>query len=231
VYRKPHTRPQPATAFTGGVTYSRAARATPRRIRIRRLRATVLVAVIAATGALLGHRSLESTSPMPPPSATSAPIDLRGGALGEADGAVPAGTTVFDDDVPGVAKLEPALLAALRRAAADAADAGAGFVVDSGWRSAAYQERLLREAVSKYGSQAEAARWVATPERSAHVSGDAVDVGPSAATAWLSEHGARYGLCRVYANEPWHFELRPEAAGRGCPPMYADPTDDPRLQP
>ena len=46
----------------------------------------------------------------------------------------------------------------------------------------------------------------------------------------VSEHGAEYGLCRVYGNEPWHFELRPEAAARGCPPTYADPTHDPRMQ-
>ena len=32
----------------------------------------------------------------------------------------------------------------------------------------------------------EAARWVATPNTSAHVSGDAVDIGPSGAAAWLS---------------------------------------------
>ena len=139
----------------------------------------------------------------------------------------PTGTTVFDDDVPGVAKLDPALLGALRQAATDA---GVDFVVDSGWRSRAYQEKLLRQAVSKYGSEAEAARWVATPNTSAHVSGDAVDLGSSGA-AWLSEHGAAYGLCRIYGNEPWHYELRPDAAARGCPAMYADPTHDPRMQP
>src|SRR3712207_7728888 len=37
------------------------------------------------------------------------------GALGEADGAVPDGVTVFDDEIPGVAKLDPDLLGALRR--------------------------------------------------------------------------------------------------------------------
>ena len=99
----------------------------------------------------------------------------------------------------------------------DAADDGVEFVVDSGWRSPAYQEQLLREAVSKYGSEAEAARWVATPNTSAHVSGDAVDIGPSGAAAWLSEHGAAYGLCQIYGNEPWHYELRPEAVDHGCP--------------
>ena len=141
---------------------------------------------------------------------------------------MPAGTTVFDDEIPGVAKLDPALLGALRRAATDAADDGVQFYVDSGWRSPEYQERLLREAISKYGSEAEATRWVATPKTSAHVKGDAVDIGPSGAAAWLSEHGAAYGLCQIYANEPWHYELRPEAGDHGCPAMYADPTHDPR---
>jgi zinc D-Ala-D-Ala carboxypeptidase len=154
----------------------------------------------------------------------------HGGALGEADGAVPDGTTVFDDELPGVAKLDSSLLGALRQAATDAAGDGVEFVVDSGWRSAEYQEQLLREAISKYGSEEAATRWVATPETSAHVKGDAVDIGPSGAAAWLSEHGAAYGLCQVYGNEPWHYELRPEAIDHGCPPVYADPTQDPRMQ-
>lgn len=148
----------------------------------------------------------------------------------EATGAVPDGTTVFDDDIPAVAKLDPDLLAALRRAATDAADAGITFYVNSGWRSPAYQEQLLREAVARYGSAAEAARWVATPDTSAHVMGKAVDIGRADATRWLSEHGARYGLCQIYRNEPWHYELRPEAVAHGCPPMYADPSHDPRMQ-
>ena len=71
---------------------------------------------------------------------------------------------------------------------------------------------------------------MATPNTSAHVSGDAVDIGPLDATAWLSEHGAEYALCQIYGNEPWHYELRPEAIEHGCPRMYADPTHDPRMQ-
>jgi hypothetical protein len=154
----------------------------------------------------------------------------RRGPLGEADGAVPDGTTVFDDEVPGVANLDPDLLRALRMAASVAADDGIAFFVDSGWRSAAYQARLFSEAVAKYGSAEEAARWVAGPTTSAHVSGDAVDIGHAAATAWLSEHGAVYGLCQIYGNEPWHYELRHTAIHHGCPPTYADASDDPRLQ-
>ena len=148
----------------------------------------------------------------------------------EADGAVPDGVTVFADEYPGVANLDPELLQALREAATDAADDGIEFTVNSGWRSPQYQNQLLREAVSKYGSAAEAARWVSTAETSAHVSGDAVDIGHVAARAWLSEHGAEYGLCQVYRNEPWHYELRPEAIDHGCPSLYADPTQDPRMQ-
>jgi hypothetical protein len=152
-------------------------------------------------------------------------------APGVAAGAVPDGVTVFDDDLPAVANLDPDILGALRQAAPDAAGDGVTFSVNSGWRSPEYQDQLLREAVSAYGSEAEAARWVATADTSAHVSGAAIDIGPVDATAWLSDHGAGYGLCQIYVNEPWHFELRPEAIDDGCPPMYADPTRDPRMQP
>ena len=196
--------------------------------RPARIRLAGLLLVIAAVAAL-SQQWPASTS-----STAASPIDvLRGerpSSRGEAGGAVPEGTTVFDDQIPGVAKLDADLLSALRRAATDAAAGGVRLSVDSGWRSPAYQERLLREAVSKYGSEEAATRWVATPETSEHVKGDAIDVGPSGA-AWLSAHGAGYGLCQIYGNEPWHYELRPEARERGCPPVYADPTHDPRMQP
>jgi hypothetical protein len=197
-----------------------------------------VLAVLAAIAAL-GQQLLTSSSstaappthvvPSELPRPTGGPRRGRQGALGEADGAVPGRTTVFDDGIPAVANLDPALLAALRRAARDAAAYGVDLIVESGWRSPAYQERLHLEAVSKYGSEDEAARWVATPETSAHVSGDAVDIGRTGAE-WLSEHGTAYGLCRIYGNEPWHYELRPEAFERGCPPTYADAAHDPRMQ-
>jgi zinc D-Ala-D-Ala carboxypeptidase len=230
------------------VTYREPARTTTRPIRIRRIRVAVLLVVLGAIAGALGSQLLASSSPTatsPTDVPRSEHRDLRSehrgalgapgalgerGALGEADGAVPDGTTVFDDEIPGVANLDSDLLGALRRAATDAAGDGIEFDVDSGWRSPEYQERLLREAILKYGSEEEAARWVATAETSPHVSGDAVDVGPSDATAWLSEHGAEYGLCQIYGNEPWHYELRTEAIDHGCPAMYADPTHDPRMQ-
>ena len=191
------------------------------------IRVAGLLLAVAVLAAALGDRSSSSSTASPYRAAP--PRDERGGPFGEANGAVPDGTTVLADDVPGVANLDPDLLGALRRAATAAGDDGVELEVDSGWRSPAYQERLLREAIAEHGSEAAAARWVATPETSAHVQGDAVDVGPSAA-AWLSAHGAAHGLCQVYGNEPWHYELRPEAAGGGCPALYADPTQDPRLR-
>ncbi|MEU9171204.1 M15 family metallopeptidase [Streptomyces sp. NPDC048420] len=185
--------------------------------RIHYLLAVGLVAVLAAIVVTLGPQVLKSAS---------APATLNSLPLGKADGVVPEGVTVFDDDFPAVAGLDQDLLEALREAATDA---GVEFHVNSGWRSPAYQNQLLREAVAKYGSAQEAARWVATATTSPHVSGDAVDLGPSAATAWLSDHGAEYGLCPIYRNEPWHYELRPAAIAHGCPRMYADPTQDPRM--
>jgi hypothetical protein len=152
------------------------------------------------------------------------------GAVTEDDGALPAGVTVFDDEYPGVTNLDPDLLHALRTAATDAADDGIDFYVNSGWRSPHYQDVLLHEARIEYGSDAEAARWVATAGTSPHVSGEAVDIGSADATAWLSRHGSEYGLCQIYRNEPWHYELRPHAIDLGCPREYADPTHDPRMQ-
>lgn len=228
-----------------------------RRRRGRRPRLVGLLIAAAAITPSVGCQLTTSstpTSPSPPAPTVPTPIDVPGvdrsralglvaaqvpaappirerDASGRAAGAVPDGTTVFDGDVPGVANLDPSLLDALRRAATDAADDGIGFSVRSGWRSVGYQRQLLDEAISTYGSEKAAARWVATPDRSAHVSGDAVDLGPSAARTWLSAHGAGYGLCQVYDNEPWHFELRPEAVDTGCPATYADASHDPRLQP
>src|SRR4051794_6568862 len=103
-------------------------------MRVRRLGVAGLVVVIAGIAVVLGYQLPASSS-----STAASPIEVprseHGGALGEADGAVPDGTTVFDDEIPGVANLDPDLLGALRRASTDAAHDGVEFLVDSGWRS------------------------------------------------------------------------------------------------
>jgi hypothetical protein len=206
----------------------------------RRRTGSALVAVVSALlTALVIWQLVASSTPASPVDTTpavapaqarpDAPPGERHHALG-ASGRVPDGTTVFDDHLPAVGNLDPALLGALRAAAREAAGDGVRFSVNSGWRSAGYQQQLLDAAVTEYGSVEEARRWVATPQTSPHVSGDAVDIGPDDATAWLSEHGAAYGLCQIYVNEPWHYELRTEALDGGCPAGYADASQDPRMQ-
>ena len=203
----------------------------------RRNRWLLVVGLIVVTTVItmaLASRMPKSASSPPESLIDTPPGDdqraERKGARGEADGALPDGVTVFDDEYPAVAKLNLDLLGALREAARDAAGDIVKLYINSGWRSPERQNQLLREAVSKYGSVKEAARWVATAATSPHRSGDAVDIGRSDATAWLSEHGAQYGLCQIYRNEPWHYELRTNAIKHGCPRMYANPTQDPRMQ-
>ncbi len=188
--------------------------------------ALALVAVLAVGCATTPDPSsgllptLVPEGPPRPPSGTS---------RGFADGMLPAGATVYDDH-PGVIRVDRRLLEELRAATADASAQGVGIVVNSGWRSRAYQSLLFEEAVADHGSEAAAAVWVARPGTSVHEAGAAVDLGPDSAVDWLAQHGADYGLCQVYDNEPWHFELDPDADERGCPPRYDDPSDDPRLQ-
>jgi hypothetical protein len=184
-----------------------------------------------ATSASGGSSSSRPAGPSAHP-AHDAPAQQASQHAPDGEGESDAGyVSVFDDHAATVAHLDPALHTALLRAATDAKKAGISFVVDSGWRSAADQEQLLQDAVKQYGSLRAAEKWVATPETSEHVKGDAVDLGPVAARTWLAAHGAAYGLCQIYANESWHYELRPAAVTGGCPAMYADPSHDPRLQP
>lgn len=93
--------------------------------------------------------------------------------------------------------------------------------ITSGWRSPAFQQQLLDDAIATYGSVTAARQYVQTPERSHHVLGHAVDIGGVGADQWLIANGARFGLCQIYANELWHFELATDAAGN-CPPLLAN---------
>ncbi|MGZ0148926.1 M15 family metallopeptidase [Kribbella sp. WER1] len=113
--------------------------------------------------------------------------------------------------------LSPKLEARLKKAFAAAEAAGVPIRINSGKRSASKQQRLLNEAIEKYGSYKAATRWVLPPKYSAHVLGKAVDIAPAAAMTWLDKNGWRYGICRRYDNEPWHFEAI-TTPGTKCPP-------------
>jgi D-alanyl-D-alanine carboxypeptidase len=122
---------------------------------------------------------------------------------------------------PGTAGLTPQLAIAYTVARSDAQRAGVGMHITSGKRSWAEQTRMWRDGVRRYGSAAEASRWVLPPSRSTHVTGRAIDVGARRGAAWLERYGFRYGLCRTFDNEWWHFELTTMPGAR-CGPRVPD---------
>lgn len=179
----------------------------------------------AAIAALAALALLSACSPSLPgsaapgdPTPSGRPTAAPSGPIGAADGAVAEGVPVTTD-TPAITNLSPALRQALQGAARAAkAERDIDVLVTSGWRTARYQQSLFDDAVRRYGSTAEAERVVAGTT-SEHVAGDAVDIGPTDAADWMTRFGEDYGLCRVYANEMWHFEAK---SGAQCAPMVSD---------
>lgn len=98
---------------------------------------------------------------------------------------------------------------------------GVVLYITSGFRSLARQEVLFERAVREYGDETEAAKWVLPAPYSHHPQGLAIDVnypGDRPGAKWLELNGSRFGLCRVYANEWWHFE-GVIAPGEPCPAL------------
>jgi zinc D-Ala-D-Ala carboxypeptidase len=89
----------------------------------------------------------------------------------------------------------------------------------SGYRDAATQAALYAAEVRRSGSERAARRRTLPPHESRHVAGLALDVRPAEGARWLEDHGAAYGLYRVYDNEWWHFEYCAE----GRPARVANP--------
>ena len=135
-------------------------------------------------------------------------------------GYLPDGQTIspFDVTNPVTAWLDPALLTAIQNAARGAEADGVDVQITSGWRTKGFQQRLFDDAVRTYGNVGTAQQFVASPDTSRHVVGKAVDVGPVAADTWLIRNGSRFGLCQIYANEIWHFELAADKDGN-CPQL------------
>lgn len=101
---------------------------------------------------------------------------------------------------------------------------GVSLKITSGYRSLDRQTFLFNRAIKRYGSYEAAAKWVLPPDISHHPLGLAMDVNypnePEAAH-WLELNGYKFGLCRVFKNEWWHFEGN-IAPGSKCPKMYAN---------
>ena len=192
-----------------------------------------LAGLLCAVGAVVFGVTNGADREVSPPAGQSLPslsapgrLDTGGavdrGAVDDTeDGDLDGRTVSVASAEPAVRRLDPDLLAALRAAAGEAAEDGIEARVSSGWRSRDYQQRLLDEAIVTYGSRQEALRWVSTPDTSAHTTGHAIDVSPTEAAYWMSEHGAEFGLCQTYANEIWHYE-RLTSPGGTCPTPKAD---------
>jgi len=97
--------------------------------------------------------------------------------------------------------------------------------ITSGYRTLAQQKYLFERAVKRNGSVEEATKRVLPPEKSNHPWGIAIDVNYGAggakgkkAAAWLEKYGYKFGLCRRYRNERWHFEPL-VSPGQKCPKM------------
>ena len=117
------------------------------------------------------------------------------------------------------AELHPLLLARFAVAQSFARFDGVELSLTSGFRSLARQQMLFDREVQIRGSESEAAKWVLPPKFSNHPRGLAIDVNypdGRAEALWLERNGSRFGLCRVYANEWWHFE-GVIAPGQACP--------------
>ena len=179
--------------------------------------------LLSATALLLsGCASVAPIEPVATTEPTSAPAPLTIGpaATDTYGGWIPDGQTLspFDVSNPAVAQLDPALLKAVQDAAGAAKLQGVDLRINSGWRSTGFQQRLFDDAVRSYGSVDLARQFVASPEVSKHVVGQAVDIAPVDADKWLIRNGAQFGLCQIYANELWHFELAVDPQGN-CPPL------------
>ena len=103
--------------------------------------------------------------------------------------------------------------------AAQAAGKKKGYVlrITSGWRSLSTQKYLFNRSIKNNGRNQ---KWVLPPELSNHPWGLAVDInyksGKKAGAKWLEKNGYKWGLCRAYKNEWWHFEPL-TTPGKPCP--------------
>ncbi len=140
------------------------------------------------------------------PAATAAPVEKVAG------------------NATGTEGLQPGLAAAYTQAESQAHAEGVALYINSGYRTPAEQQALWDDGVRNYGSPEEARRWVLPPNESTHVQGRAIDVGPQAGAQWLEAKGNRWGLCRIYQNEWWHFELATAPDG-ACPALRADASE------
>ena len=122
--------------------------------------------------------------------------------------------------------IDEQLMYRFKAAQAAAKKDGQKIYITSGFRSLDRQKVLFAQAVKKYGNEVEASKWVAPPLVSHHPWGVAIDVNypdEPVGARWLEVNGSKFGLCRIFKNEWWHFEPV-IAPGWKCPALVANAT-------
>ncbi|GAB0107144.1 M15 family metallopeptidase [Nocardia sp. JMUB6875] len=197
---------------------------TQRRAGARRAAA---VAVLASAGLVGGSlTAVAAAHPAAQDLSTETTVNTEGIRAADSDPAarplpaahsIPVATAI----AAGTDGLDPRLSSAYNAAAAEAYANGVSLWITSGYRTPAEQESLWEDGLQTYGSPEAARRWVLPPNESTHVTGQAIDVGPREGAQWLEDNGSHWGLCRMYDNEWWHFELATYPDGP-CPARLPD---------
>lgn len=189
--------------------------ATQRRPGARRAAA---VAVLASAGLVGGSlTAVAAARPAARDLSAEATVNTEDAPATNSAHSIPVATAI----AAGTDGLEPRLSAAYNAAAAEAYANGVSLWITSGYRTPAEQESLWEDGLATYGSPEAARRWVLPPNESTHVTGQAIDVGPREGAQWLEDNGSHWGLCRMYDNEWWHFELATSPDGP-CPARLPD---------
>ena len=133
------------------------------------------------------------------------------------------GPTVISHGIKRPKKLNGLFLNRVKTARVAARKAGYKLIITSGWRSMAQQRILFKRSIKRNGPKQV---WVLPPNLSNHPWGLAVDInyksGKRKGAKWLQTNGYKWGLCRAYQNEWWHFEPL-TAPGTPCPAPAAYP--------
>lgn len=154
----------------------------------------------------------------------------------------------YESRTGDVDNLKPVVQDRLAAFLAAAEDAGHDIRVISGYRDDARQAQLWQNALRKYGSAAEARKWVAPPGGSTHQSGEAIDLQygdrgaglggkRTAAVAWAHANAKKFGMHFPLDHEDWHIEpVEARAGGRRyggqygkAEPMYRGGGERPQL--
>jgi hypothetical protein len=149
------------------------------------------------------------------------------------------GAASREDSFTGLNPVMQSRLAMMLQAAERELGPGA-LRITSAYRSPELQAVLYQNALERYGSEAEARRWVAPPGGSQHNFGTAVDFAAagggllrdpdSREAQWLRENAPRFGLAVPMDWEPWQVELAGAREGNipDVPsPMDAQPAQQP----